>query len=123
MKRTFIILLLTIIGSLLASAQKLNVPDSIAVSKTMFEPDSVLTKNLHLMSISYYNSRKTLERDYNFEMYNKQRRLRMWSNEILVFGYACVLGVYFGGAMLFPDSSLWVLIPSETIVVSGILIG
>lgn len=115
--------LITIISSLLASAQDLNVSDSITIDKTTIKQDSVLTQNLYLMSTSYYNSKLTLERDYNFELYNKQRRMKMWSNEILLFGYACVLGVYLGGGLLFPDISLWVLIPSESVVASGIIVG
>ena len=120
MKKIYIILLLTIIANASAGAQ-VNMSDSVAVSESV-ELDTTLIKNLQSMSLSYYNSRNTLERDYNFEIYNKQRKLRMWSNEVRVLGYASFLGVCFGVPMLFPDSSLWIIIPSG-VVCCGILAG
>lgn len=82
--------------------------------------DSIVSNSF---SSSFYYSKNVLERNYDFELFNKQRRLRMWSNEIRILGYASFLGIVFGGPMLFPDASLWVLIPTETVIGCGIIIG
>lgn len=124
MKKLYLFFILIIISITSTSAQTQNDGlDSVVISDTLCEADSMQIENLQSMSLSYYNSRKTLERNYNFEILNKKRRLRMWSNEVRILGYVSYLGICFGGPFLFPDASLWVLIPTEVVIGGGIIVG
>ena len=106
MKKTYFILILFFLSLMTAKAQ-----------------DSLKTQDLGKLPMSYYQSLNTLERQYDMEMFKKQQRLRMLGNEIQLIGYATAIGVIIGGPLLFPDCSLWILIPSETIIAGGIMVG
>lgn len=106
-----------------ANAQEYNVADTLISSEVVVQSDSLVEEELHRMSLSYYESKNTFDRNYSFELYNKQRRLRMWSNEVRILGYASLLGICFGGPLLFPDASLWILIPSEVVIAGGLIVG
>lgn len=122
MKRIYILLVLSILSCVLANAQE-NTTDTLVVSGDVTVTESIDAEDLRRLSMSYYDLQNTLARNYNFELYNKERRLRMWSNEVKVFGCASMLGVLFGGAWLFPDASLWVLIPAEVVIGAGLVYG
>lgn len=124
MKHIYISLLLIFFSITSTSAQTQNVCSyGIVNSNILSESDSVKLEDLQYMSLSYFNSRRTLDRNYNFEIYNKKRKLKMWSNEVRLLGYASFLGICFGGPLLFPDASLWVLIPTEVVIGGGIIVG
>lgn len=108
---------------LFVNAQGYDLLDTIAVSESFILQDSAASEELQNLSLSYYNKNNTLDRNYSFELYNKQQRLRMWSNEVRVFGYAALLGVCLGGPFLFPDASSWILIPTELVIAGGIIVG
>lgn len=123
MRNIYIVLILSIMHISFVYAQDLNKYDSIEILPASSKEDSISIKKYQVMSSFYYSSRNTFNRNYNFELYNKQRKLRMWSNEVRIFGYASFLGVCFIGPLLFPDTSLWILIPAEILVGGGILYG
>lgn len=112
-----------ILGNSLTKAQDFNIPDSIIVSDTQILSDFALNQDLQSLSLSFYKTKISLDRNYDYEIYNKQRRLRMWSNEIKILGFASILGIAFAGPILFPDCSLAILIPTEVALDFGIVIG
>lgn len=120
MKNIYIILTLTSLFSLSANAQYFSLEDSIC--KNIVNEVQIDSIKLNSFSSSFYYSKKVLERNYDFELYNKQRKLRMWSNEVRVLGYASILGVMGLGGWLAVDRgwSTWITIPSEVIVSCGI---
>lgn len=124
MKKIYLFFLLIIISITSTNAKAQNYGLDCSVNTDILSDcDSLKIEDLQSMSLSYYNSRKTLERNYDFEVLNKKRRLRMWSNEVRILGYASFLGICFAGPALFPDASLWVLIPTEVLIGGGIIVG
>lgn len=121
MKNLYIILALISLFPLSVSAQDSSREDSIC--KNIVNGAQTDSLVLNSFSFSFYHSKDAIERNYDYELYNKQRKLRMWSNEVNVFAYVSVLGIAFGGAMLFPDASLWIAIPAEVVIMGGIFIG
>lgn len=107
-----------------AYAQDSNQGDTLVTSMAAFNDSTIEENSQRLSSIYYYNmGDKTFSRNYNFELFNKQRRLRMWSNEVRVLGYIMALGVALGGAWLLDDlCPRWLLISGGTIVIGGIMV-
>lgn len=106
-----------------ASAQYSSREDSICKNKVnSVQVDSLV---LNSFSSSFYYSKNALERNYDFELLNKQRKLRMWSNEISVWGYVSIFVVMGLGGWAAVDRpwSLLITIPLEVIVCGGIIIG
>lgn len=123
MKKLYIILVLISIFHLSAVAQESPLEDSIS-KNTLYEAhiDSVA---LNGFSSSFYSSKNVLERNYDFELYNKQQKLRMWSNDVKILGYASMLVVMGLGSWLAVDNgwSLWITIPAEVVICGGICVG
>ena len=69
MKHIYISLLLIFFSITSTSAQTQNVCSyGIVNSNILSESDSVKLEDLQYMSLSYFNSRRTLDRNYNFEI-------------------------------------------------------
>lgn len=123
MKYLCIILLFVSFSTLSASAQYATPEDTI--SKNIVNDaltDSIVSNGF---SSSFYFSKNVLERNYDYELFNKKRKLLMWSNEVRVLGYASMLGVIGLGSWLAADGnwSLWITIPVEVIIGGGICYG
>lgn len=120
MKHFYIILVFVCLSFINANAQNDTLEDSGFNKKVgKAQTDSIV---LDGFSTSYYYSKNVLERNYDFELHNKQRNLRMWSNEIRVLGYATTMvSMGFGSWLAIArDWSLWLAIPVEAIVVTGV---
>lgn len=123
MGRLYIIIVLICLFGINAGAQNPTIEDSISNKKEQKEQTELI--GLDCFSFSYYYSENVFERNYDFELHNKQRNLRMWSNEIRVLGYATMMvSMGFGSWLAIArDWSLWLVIPVETIISVGIGLG
>lgn len=123
MKKLFIILVLASFFPLSAVAQYSSREESIC--KNTVKDAQTDSLALNSFSSSFYSSRNVLERNYDFELYNKQRKLRMWSNEVRILSYASMLAVMATGSWFAVDRgwSLWITIPTEVVICGGICYG
>lgn len=48
---------------------------------------------LPMLSSEYYQDMTFLSHNYNYEMLNKKRRLKMWAGEVMTLGYITGLGI------------------------------
>lgn len=120
MKKLFIILVLISFFPLSAVAQYSSQNDGVCKNLAIAaQKDSIA---LSCFSSSFYSSRNVLERSYDFESFNKQRKLRMWSNEVRILSYASMLAVIALGSWFAVDKgwSLWITIPTEVVICGGI---
>lgn len=121
MKYLYIILLFVSLSPLSASAQYVTLEDFIGTNIVNdVQTDTIISNGF---SSSLYYTKNVLERNYDFELFNKQRKLRLLSNEVRILGYVSSVGFAIAGSMLFPDASLWILIPTEIVIGCGIIVG
>ena len=122
MKRLYLIFCLLFCLDVFSHAQNMKIYEGVDASEQALYNDSLVNQRSNSLALSLYNSLQALDRNYNYELMNKSRKLRMWSNEVRVLGYAFALGILFGCPYLFPDCSLWILIPVECVVACGALV-
>ena len=91
MKDLRIVLLFSLfcLQSQIVAAQADLSDDTLQLECDMFA-DSI---QLPMLSSEYYQDMTFLAHNYNYEMINKKRKLKMWAGEVLTLGYITGLGI------------------------------
>ncbi len=78
----------------------------------------------NLVSDYYTNYNYSLNRNYDYELINKKRKLEMWAEETKNIGFALGFGIcIIGGCLAYDNNwSKWIYVPCGTVIFSGCIL-
>lgn len=104
------------------STQAISSQDSVLYfSNDKFQLDTLKGDDLPILTQSFYNNKNVLERNYDYELLNRKRKLNVLSKDMFVLGSVTTMAFSIGCGILFHDINcpMWISLPSFIVLGGG----